>query len=229
MSNPMKPGELETVAAAGQLGGSGLVDGGEQGRSLDQQEGSSLDSLVRRAQSGDVEAFGELVRAYQRRVLSVAYRLLGNSEDANDVSQDAFVRAYSSLSQLEDPSRFGPWLMRVVSNLALNFRRSRQLRSAASFDETDSAAAGARRAADGQRLADKWHANTGTISDELSAAVGRAIEKLPDKQRLALILFSVEGMPQKEVAKILNCSIELVKWNVFEARRKLKDMLAEFL
>ena len=67
------------------------------------------------------------------------------------------------------------------------------------------------------------------LAGELQAAVSKALEDLPEKQRLALLLFSVEQMPQKQVAKILNCSIETVKWNVFQARKRLREKLAEFL
>lgn len=184
-------------------------------------------ALVRRAQDGDTEAFGELVREYQRRAVSVAYRLLGNVEDASDASQDAFVRAFRSLSQLDDPARFGGWLMRTVCNCALNFRRSRKLRSVASLDNTPFAAEEVRDPSTGQRLI--CDAGETPLSAELHGAVGAAIERLPEKQRLALILFSVEGMPQKQVAEVLECSVELVKWNVFQARKKLKEMLAEYL
>lgn len=178
---------------------------------------------VCRAQAGDAQAFSELVRLYQRRTVSAAYRLLGNLEDASDVAQDAFVRAFRSLGQLENPARFGPWLMRVVSNLALNYRRSRKLRSAASLDDPDFAGGQA-----ALRLADRA-GEDGALPVELHAAVSAALEQLPEKQRLALILFSVEGMPQKDVAEVLECSIELVKWNVFQARKKLRESLAEHL
>ena len=69
----------------------------------------------------------------------------------------------------------------------------------------------------------------GPLPEEMRTAIGAALERLPEKQRLALILFSVEGLPQKDVADILECSVELVKWNVFQARRSLKEMLREFL
>lgn len=184
-------------------------------------------ALVCRAQGGDTEAFGELVRIYRRRAVSVAYRLLGNVEDASDASQDAFVRAYRSLSQLDDAARFGGWLMRTVCNCALNFRRSRKLRAVASLDDTPLAAEEVRDPHTGQRLS--GNAGETPLSAELHGAVGEAIEQLPEKQRLALILFSVEGMPQKQVAEVLDCSVELVKWNVFQARKKLKEMLAEYL
>ena len=229
VSNPVQSREMDASADAAAT--TSLTHGKQgpfplgQGSSPQEQE-SALLTLVCRVQGGDVEAFAGLVRAYQRRVLSVAYRLLGNTEDARDVSQDAFARAFRSLSQLEDPSRFGPWLMRVVTNLSLNFRRSRHLRRAVSLDEQSSPAGGV---VEDRRRAEVWEGETGALSEELHAEVSRAIEGLPERQRLALILFSVEGMPQKDVAQILECSVELVKWNVFQARRKLKEVLADYL
>jgi len=184
--------------------------------------------FVRRAQTGDSEAFAELVKMYQRRAVSVAYRLVGSIEDASDVSQDAFIRAYRYLDQLEDPSRFGPWLLRVVSNLALNFRRARRGKQAASLDDGLPVHEQARQPATGLRIQGEGRPSDGQ-SDELRAAISQAMERLPDKQRLALVLFSVEGMPQREVAEILECSVELVKWNVFQARKKLKETLKEYL
>ncbi len=198
-----------------------------------QADSKGLDStevdLVRRAQRGDSNAFAALVKSYQRRAVSVAYRLLGNVDDAGDVSQDALVRAYRNLSQLEDPTRFGAWLMRVVTNLSLNYRRARKARSTASLDDALSAAAVVRDPSTGSRLTGRSIAPGDALSGELHAAVTDAIGRLPDKQRLALILFSVEGLPQKEVADILECSVELVKWNVFQARKKLREMLEAFL
>lgn len=182
---------------------------------------------VRQAQRGDRNAFAALVKSYQKRVVSVAYRLLGNSDDARDVGQDAFVKAFKGLSQLDDPTRFGPWLLRIVSNLALNYRRSRSLRFMPSLDAPGDGDEG--RETGFQPQAKDSNGESGPLSEELHAAVTKAMDQLPEKQRMALILFSIEGMPQKDVAEILECSIELVKWNVFQARKKLKDLLAEHL
>lgn len=184
--------------------------------------------LVTRAAGGDHEAFGQLVRTYQRRAVSLAYRLLGNAEDASDVAQDAFVRAFRSLDQLADASRFGPWLMRTVSNLSLNYRRSRATRAATSLDDTVQAVGDIRNPTTGLKLVGDA-ADARGLPAELQAAIGSAMEQLPEQQRLALILFSVEGVPQKEVAEILDCTVELVKWNVFQARKKLKDLLADYI
>ena len=183
--------------------------------------------LVCRARDGDATAFGDLVRMYHKRAVSLAFRLLGNSADAADVSQDAFLRAFRSLEQLEDASRFGGWLMRVVANLSLNYRRARASRSAGSLGEGAELWADARRPSTGRSVSATGE--TGSLPEELHNAVSAALERLPDGQRLALILFSVEGVPQKEVADILECSVELVKWNVFQARKKIAAMLKDHL
>lgn len=178
------------------------------------------------ARKGNLAAFDELVRRYQRQATAVAYRLLTNRDDAMEVAQEAFLRAYDRLSTLSEPERFGSWLLRILSNLALNRRRSRALRRAASLDVAveDEETLGASRPDD-------------RTPTPLQQAAGRdmrlylrdAIDELPDTQRQALILFSIEKMPQKQVAEILQCSVEAVKWNVFMARKRLKIILRDVL
>jgi RNA polymerase sigma factor (sigma-70 family) len=112
--------------------------------------------------------------------------------------------------------------------LSLNYRRSRATRAATSLDDGVEAVAEIRSPTTGLRLVGAAE-NGGGLSSELQAAICGAMEQLPEKQRLALILFSVEGVPQKEVAEILDCTVELVKWNVFQARKKLKDLLADYI
>ena len=119
--------------------------------------------------------------------------------------------------------------MRVVTNLSLNYRRSRKLRAAGPIDDVLAMSSKVRSPSGVSRVSTGLEDSSAPLPAELSAAISKAMQQLPDKQRLALILFSVEGMPQKEVAEILECSIELVKWNVFQARKKLKDLLEPFL
>lgn len=193
----------------------------------DQDEARRLDAeAVTGTLAGDLRAFDALIEAYQRRAVAVAYRLLGNINDAMDVCQDAYVRAFRSLESLEDPRKFGSWLMRIVSNLALNFRRDRRPTLSLSTGD-DERGIGEDALADplGGASLNQDSAQTG----ETQEAVTAAIEKLPDKQRMALILFAIEGIPQKEVAEILECSIEAVKWNVFQARKTLKESLSEYM
>src|SRR5690242_11873016 len=91
--------------------------------------------LVLAARQGDRESFGKLAQQYQRQCAAVALRLLGNTHDAMELVQDALVKAFKNLDQLQQAERFGPWLMRIVTNLALNFRRSRGRRQAISLEQ----------------------------------------------------------------------------------------------
>src|SRR3954470_328950 len=93
-------------------------------------------ALVLAARQGDRTAFGKLAQQYQRQCAAVALRLLGNTHDAMELVQDALVKAFKNLSQLQQSERFGPWLMRIVTNLALNSRRSRARRQAISLEQT---------------------------------------------------------------------------------------------
>lgn len=186
-----------------------------------------VDRLVRQAQKGDLPAFDALVRQYQRQAVAVAYRLLNNMDDAMEVSQDALLKAFDKLRSLHHAGQFGPWLLRIVSNLALNRRRSRALRAAVPLESP----AGADEERQGAGRPDP---RTPTPAEDASAheledRIGRALAGLPDMQREALVLFSMAGVPQKEVAHMLGCSVEAVKWHVFTARKKLKEVLGDWL
>jgi RNA polymerase sigma-70 factor, ECF subfamily len=185
--------------------------------------------LVLAAKAGDRVAFGKLAQQYQRQCAAVALRLLGNAHDAAELVQDALVKAFRSLDQLQQSERFGPWLMRIVTNLALNYRRSRGRRQALSLEQTSGGGGEGeddlRSSVAGNRLDAPENPLT---SAELGDAIQRAIKALPEKQRLALVMFAVEKMPQKDVAEVLNCSVEAVKWHVFMARKQLRKTLGAF-
>lgn len=180
--------------------------------------------LVRRSLAGDKESFGKLVDRWQKRAAGLAYRLLGNRDDALEVVQESLVRAWTHLAELKEPEKFGPWLMRATTNRSLNFRRDRKtavsLDDAVPMDAAVPALPGrAPRVGPAGELA----------AGELSSAARAALDRLPEKQRSALVLFSMEGLPQQEVARMLGTSVEAVKWHVFQARKKLRDELKEFL
>lgn len=193
-------------------------------------EAPSDEMLVRAARDGRRDSFDELVRRYQRRAVSVAYRLLGNLNDALEAVQDAFVRAYRNLATLEDASRFGPWFLRIVTTQSLNYRRARAVRSnRVSFEDCilDEDQSADELVSDSDSSEDRPGAQL--LAAELQERVQAAMAELPEAQRAALVLFSIEQMPQKEVAEILECSVETVKWNVFQARKRLKEKLAEYV
>src|SRR5215212_7851796 len=98
-------------------------------------DGPTDGQLVSRVLAGERKAFDELIGRYQRQAVAVSYRLLGNTNDTLEVSQDAFLKAFTSLDTLQKPEAFGGWLMRIVSNLSLNYRRSRKVRSQLPLDD----------------------------------------------------------------------------------------------
>ena len=150
----------------------------------------------------------------------VSYRLLGNSHDAMEVTQDAFVKAFGSLATLQKPEAFGGWLMRIVSNLSLNYRRSRKTRRLPLDDLLGPSDASVHQAAASTGGGSDWMTQSGDPlhlleSEELGRKLKTALQQLPEKQRLAIIMFTMEEMPQKQVAEALQCSVEAVKWHVF--------------
>src|ERR1044071_8613848 len=142
--------------------------------------------LVVQANDGDRKAFDELIVRYQRQAVAVSYRLLGSSHDALEVTQDAFLKAFSSLATLQKPEAFGGWLMRIVSNLSLNYRRSRKTRKAQLplDDLLGATEAGQSDAAGGS----DWMAQSGDPvrrleSEEMGRRLQKAMAELPEKQR----------------------------------------------
>jgi RNA polymerase sigma-70 factor (ECF subfamily) len=186
--------------------------------------------LVQQVLAGERQSFDELVKRYQRQAVAVSYRLLGNSQDAMEVTQDAFLKAFSSLDSLQKADAFGGWLMRIVSNLSLNFRRARKIRQQLPLDDALAGQSETQESAGGSewmsRSGDPVHA---LESREMGARLKEALNQLPEKQRLAIIMFTIQEMPQKQVAAALECSVEAVKWHVFQGRKKLKELLKEHL
>ena len=192
----------------------------------------SDENLVRAAIDGDRSAFDTLVRRYQNPAVSVSYRLLGNRADAVEIVQDAFLKAFRSLASLERPGAFGGWLMRIVSNLSLNRRRGRHLRKGASLDDDEGNPIDARGATStsGESLqSGSLDPSRAAMGKELGEQLEVALQELTEKQRLAILMFTIQELPQKQVAEALNCSVEAVKWHVFQGRKKLKELLKEHL
>lgn len=204
----------------------GHPDAVEAGRDVSPADGQ----LVLRCVNGDRTAFDALIARYQRQAVAVSYRLLGNTHDALEVTQDAFLKAFSSLKTLQKPDAFGGWLMRIVSNLSLNYRRSRKLRSQLPLDDLLGPTGSQQTDVGGS----EWMAKDGDPlhrleSQEMGGRLKQALAQLPEKQRLALVMFTIEEMPQKQVAEALGCSVEAVKWHVFQGRKKLKELMKEYL
>lgn len=199
----------------------------EQKEALSPSDGQ----LVLETIAGRRRAYDQLIGRYQKQAAAVSYRLLNNAHDAAEVTQDAFLKAYSSLKTLEKPEAFGGWLMRIVSNLSLNYRRGRKNRSQLPLDDVLGPIDAGQTEASGRS---EWMSQSSdpakTIqSKEMGARLQEALKQLPEKQRLAITMFTIEEMAQKDVAEALDCSVEAVKWHVFQGRKKLKEMLKDYV
>ena len=185
-------------------------------------DGATDGQLVAEVIAGRRQAFDELIRRHQRQAFAVSYRLLGRSEDALDVVQNAFVKAFTSIGTLQQPEAFAGWLMRIVSNLSLNYRRGRKKNQQLPLDDLLEPGAG--------ELADGGDDPSRQLAGrEMGGKLQKALEQLPERQRLALVMFTVDEMPQKAVAEALDCSVEAVKWHVFQGRKKLRELLGDYL
>jgi RNA polymerase sigma-70 factor (ECF subfamily) len=179
--------------------------------------------LLARARQGDTAAFGALVRLHQRRVYAAALHVTGNHSDADDVAQEAFVRAYRGLRSFDGRSDFFTWLYRIAVNTALNRLRSTKRASAlASAGATEAAQVGGRPEGLGA---------PNLLPDEL-AALGEqvrstlvAMSELSPSLRVTLVLATVEGLGHKQIAEILDIPEGTVAWRVNEARRLLRERL----
>lgn len=195
--------------------------------------GPSDGQLVADTLAGDRKAFDVLIRRYQRQAVAVSYRLLGNSHDALEVTQDALIKAFTSLETLHQPQAFGGWLMRIVSNLSLNYRRSRKTRNAVPLMEVLAPQNAEQSAAHGG--GSEWMSSPTNDparrlqGKELGEKLKQALAQLPEKQRLAIVMFTIDEMPQKQIAEALDCSVEAIKWHVFQGRKRLREILKEQL
>lgn len=177
--------------------------------------------IVQRVLEGDTNAFEELVLEYEKKVYSVALRMLNNSEDAADMTQEAFIKAYNSLSGFRGDSKFSVWLTRIVSNLCLDFMRSRNRRPTVSLSMEDE---------DGEDvqldIADSSQSPEELLERSLTReSVRRGLQSLPEDYREILLLREIQGLSYDEIAAALDIEVGTVKSRIFRGRKKLCDYL----
>ena len=187
-------------------------------------EADDLDLDLVRARRGDRDAFGRLVRRHQRRVYAAALHILGNHSDADDVTQEAFVRAYRGLGSFDGRADFFTWQYRIAVNTALNALRSGK-RGAVLHQRSGAEAAhvGGRPEALGHGAPSPAQRaeHTGEVARVLAA-----VAELSPALRVTLVLATIEELPHKQIAEILQIPEGTVAWRVNEARRLLKLRLA---
>jgi RNA polymerase sigma-70 factor (ECF subfamily) len=175
--------------------------------------------LVERLRKGDSKALDELFRRHRDAAYGIAYRLLGNAEDALDVVQEAFIHVLRGIGAFRGQSTFRTWLYRIVTHAALDYRRWRAVRATGSLDvETalEPAAKGPAKPSPVEEAA----------TNDLRKAIEKALANVSDRNRAALVLYAIEGMSYQEIAQVLDISIGTVMSRIFNARQRLKELLA---
>lgn len=167
--------------------------------------------LLIRVQGGDPQAFDILVRRYLPRAQVVARRLMQDPDDADDLVQDAFLRALERIGSFDVGRAFEPWFTRLLVNLGLDQRRKQVVRRTERQDP-ETFAGGASPHREAERA-------------ELRSSLRKALERLPDRQRLIVSLFEIDGHSTEEVAGMLKVSQVTVRWHLHQARRALREVL----
>jgi RNA polymerase sigma-70 factor (ECF subfamily) len=182
--------------------------------------------LVQRARQGDLEAYDELVQRYQERIYATVYHMTSNHEDANDLAQESFIKAFQALKSFKGGSSFYTWLYRIAVNKTINFLKQRKNRIHLSLNDLDFNAEH-----DPDLVAfvsDKTPRRDANLS-ELQEKLNTALMKLSEPHRLVVVLHDVQGLSHEEIAKVMDCNIGTVRSRLFYARQQLQAWLSDYL
>ncbi|MBN2457095.1 MAG: RNA polymerase sigma factor [Sedimentisphaerales bacterium] len=183
----------------------------------DNLKNPEIKKLIGQSLAGNRRAFDQIVQQYQKKAMRLAVKIIGNAEGAAEAVQQGFVTAYLKIGKLKDINRFETWLLRIIANKAID-----QLRIAGKQQTL----------LKNYRLRPAKKVNSpqqNQIGKELQTAIEAAMEKITKKEAMAISLFGLQGLSQNQVAQIMKCSAETVRWHVHQARTKLKLLLKEYL
>ncbi len=181
------------------------------------------EELVARSKTGDMDSFNQLVKRWERPIFALVYRTLGREEDARDVTQETFLRAFRALSGFKGDAKFSSWLYRIALNLCRDWMRKERRAPLVAVPE----------GVDVEQLAAE-RGPVETVEDlaarsELSREVARAMETLPAEQRQAIILKEYHGLTFQEIADLMKCPLSTVKTRVYQGLSTLRKQLGQQL
>jgi len=187
----------------------------------------SDESLVKKSQQGDYLSFQELVKRHEKKIYNLAYKIMGNKEDASDVLQETFLQAFKKLPGFKSKAKFSTWLYRIAVNICLMRKRRQKKIKTVSLDvpiltkQEDEIR---------RELRDDWSKSplASLESEEVKRALSNAIDSLPEEYRTVFILRGVNGFSNEEVANALKISLPAVKSRLHRARLFLRDKLSEY-
>ncbi len=182
--------------------------------------------LVERAQRGDKQAFSLLVEKYQRKLGRLLSRLIRDPAEVEDVTQEAFIKAYRALPAFRGDSAFYTWLYRIGINTAKNYLMAMGRRAPTSTEVEAEEAEGFE---EGEQLRDINTPESVLLSNEIAQTVNSTIEKLPEELRTAIQLREIEGMSYEDIARVMDCPIGTVRSRIFRAREAIAEQLRPLL
>ena len=182
--------------------------------------------LVRRARRGDLQAYDDLVKRYQERIYATIYHMTSNHEDANDLAQESFIKAFQALKSFKGGSTFYTWLYRIAVNKTINFLKQRKNRMHMSLNDIDF---NAEHDPDLVALISENTPRRDAGLTELQKKLNEALLKLSEPHRLVIILHDVQGQSHDEIAEIMDCNIGTVRSRLFYARQQMQAELADYL
>jgi RNA polymerase sigma-70 factor (ECF subfamily) len=191
-----------------------------------QQEADADWVVVKKVQAGDVAAFDKLILKYRERVYSIIYNLCANREDAADLTQGTFIKAFQSINRFQGQSSFFTWLYRIAVNATLTHLRKNKLRTFFSFEritEEDKSSEVL------EALTDKTGADREVFVKELQEKLNEALQKLSINHRMVVTLFEIDGLSHNEIAEIMSCSVGTVRSRLHYAKQLLQADLQSYL
>ena len=175
-------------------------------------------NLVEKCLQGDRSAFASIVDRYKKQIYSITYSMTRNHADADDLSQDAFIKAYENLGRFKPGTNFRSWLCRIAVNLCIDHLRHKKRASEDSLDDQ------------AELLSDhRPNPYDNLESSELMENIMAAVHSLPENQRTVVILREVQGLELREVAEIMKCSESTIRWRLHYARKKLQKKLESYV
>jgi len=186
-----------------------------------------VSALVKRVQGGDIAAFDSIMLLYRERLYSVIYNMTFNHEDAADLTQEAFVKAFRSLRKFKGKSSFFTWLYRIGVNMTLSHIQRKKTRKFFSFEQISEEYGSSK---EFEKLSSSESSSVrNTLLNELHQKLNEALLKLSDKHRTIVVLFEIDGLSHKEISTIMKCTEGTVRSRLHYAKLQLQSLLSDYL
>jgi RNA polymerase sigma-70 factor (ECF subfamily) len=183
-------------------------------------------TLVRLSKEGDLLAYDYLVQRFQERIYATIYHMTSNHEDANDLTQDSFIKAFQALRSFKGSSSFYTWVYRIAVNKTINYLKQRRHRGHMSLNELDF---NAENDPDLVALVSDKTPQRDAALKELKEKLNEALQRLSEPHRLVVTLHDIQGMAHEEIAEIMDCNVGTVRSRLFYARQQMQGMLSDYL